>query len=74
MVTACARDNLQKFFIMLELCLVPDVAYYARFSARLICGCLAVEGLACDYETSATLSCNAPRHARRSDSNAIKIS
>ena len=40
-VTVCARDNLQKFlFIMLELCLVPDVAYYARFSARLICGCL----------------------------------
>ena len=43
MVTVCARDNLQKFlFIMLELCLVPDVAYYARFSARLICGCLNV--------------------------------
>ena len=39
MVTMCARDNLQHFLlIMLELCLVPDVVYYARFSARLICG------------------------------------
>ena len=37
MVTVCARDHLQKLlFIMLKLCLVPDVAYYARFSARLI--------------------------------------
>ena len=43
MVTVCARDNLQKFlFIMLELCLVPDVAYYAQFSARLICRCLTI--------------------------------
>ena len=31
---------------MLELCLVPDVAYYARFSARLICGCLAMAAAA----------------------------
>ena len=34
-VTMSARDNLQNFlFIMLKLCLVPDVAYYARFSAH----------------------------------------
>ena len=38
MVTMCARDNLQHFLLMLELCPVPDVVYYARFSARLICG------------------------------------
>ena len=43
MVTMCARDNLQHFLlIMLELCPVPDVVYYARFSARLICGGLIV--------------------------------
>ena len=46
MVTVCACDALQKFlFIMLELCLVPHVAYYARFSACLICGCLAARQL-----------------------------
>ena len=43
MVTMCARDNLQHFLlIMLELCPVPDVVYYAQFSARLICGGLTV--------------------------------
>ena len=47
MVTMCARDNLQHFLlIMLELCPVPDVVYYARFSARLICGGLLMGPLA----------------------------